>query len=470
MSAIAWTSGARVVAFASTTALGLLVTRWLPEREIGALALGLIATSAIEAATGIGLSRRTIQSSTLTTTQVGVAYLGDTAFGVLGTLLLASLSQPFANAYGIPEAGNYILALSPSPVLTSLANTNRNLAYRNLAFRRAATSEISSSTLATVTGLIMLLLGLGAWAVVGRELARRALYCATLWTATEWRFFTRFDRSELLRALKFSGPLMAVEILRQIATTADQLIIGYRLDARSLGIYSRAQSLVLMPMGQVTTIVATVLFPTLSRISDGEQLRDTYFRAVRGMTFVFTPVVILMCTAVEDAIRLVLGERWTAAAVFVSILGPTVLWRSTSELLRSVYNSRGRTDLTLRTTLIGQVILVGSTVLGSLWGASGTAVGVLVGSAIGTVIEQYVARAILRSSAGDFWTAVRGAVVPGSGATVAAIVCLTWMEPGAWRLVALVAVVPTCYLSLAVTTRSPALLEIRQRFQRTTPK
>jgi teichuronic acid exporter len=145
-----------------------------------------------------------------------------------------------------------------------------------------------------------------------------------------------------------------------------------------------------MPLQQVTTVVATVLFPTFSRLAPNEIARE-YHRAVGGILAIFIPVVLSMGFVAEDAVVLVLGARWIDSAVFLQVLAPTLLWRSASELLRSVYNAQGRTDLTLMTTVWGQLLTLVCIAIGCAFGPLGVALGVLAGTASGTILEQGVA-------------------------------------------------------------------------------
>ncbi len=430
---IAWTTLGRATAFVSTACVGVLMTRRLNAADVGLLTLALVASGLIESTTSVGLSRYLVQKRDLHADDADSAFWGDVAFGAFGAVVLASLAPLIARFFEEPDLTPMLWALAATSAITGTVKTQRCLAFRELRFAVVARSEVWSSILAAALAVIALEVGVGAWAIIVRELARRLLASAALWLAVDWRPRFAFSISAFQRCWAFGSRLLLVEILRQLAATADQLVVGRLFGTGPVGIYSRGQSLVLMPLQQVTSIVATVLFPTFSRLPP-DQIAREYHRAVGGVLTIFVPVVLAMAFVAEDAVVLVLGERWAGSAVFLQILAPTLLWRSASELLRSVYNAQGRTDLTLKTTVWGQLLTLACIGVGCPFGPPGVAVGVLVGTVSGTLLEQGVAFRTVDLPWRPLLIALRELVLPTAAATALAFATFVSVPQGWLRL------------------------------------
>lgn len=443
---IAWTVFARAVGMGTMLVVGVVLTRTLTREEVGVYTLALVITAIINSTTNIGLSRYLVQPENISKTDCSTAFWGDTALGLISGLALAASAPLFANAYDAPSLAPMLMVMAATLPLVGMAKTSRNLAFRSLRFDIASRSELSATLLGAASAVIALVCGLGVWAVIIRECVRRTVALVAIWLAVPFRPQMDFAKDSLKRAFGFASRLLGAELIQQLAAATDQLLVGRSHGPAEVGVYSRGQSLVLMPMQQVTSVVGQVLFPTLSRLKDIRDVAVAYTNALGAMMVFTAPAVALMMLLANDAVVVVLGERWADSALFLQILAPTVIWRSTSELLRSLYNSQGRTDLTLRTSMAGRLVLVVSVGIGSLWGMQAIAVANLIGSLLGTLVEQIAARQLVKIS----WLAILRAVGPvlGAAALAAALAAGAMMFlPAGWiRLVA----IPPLYLATFV--------------------
>lgn len=392
---VAWTTLARAVSVAATAGVGIVLTRTLPREQIGVLTLALVVAALTEATTSVGLSRHLVQRPTLSDDDIVTAFWGDVGFTLVGAVILVLLSPWVADFYGSEQLLPLLLALSLAVLLTGFIKTQRNLAFRDMRFGVVAQSDVLSALGSAALAVVLLLWGAGIWAVIWREVSRRALLVITLWWRVGWRPSLRFSVPSFRESFGFGSRLLGVEIMRQLSANFDQLIVGGAFGTAVVGVYSRGQALVLMPMRQLTDVIGTVLFPTFSRMTDTQKLADAYREAAEMVFLITVPAIVVMGVLAEDGVVLVLGERWREAALYLRILSISLLWRTHSELIRNVFNALGRTDITLKTTLGAQLIVVCGIGVGYFGGPAGIAVGHLLGCVAGNVMEQSVAAKLL---------------------------------------------------------------------------
>src|SRR4029077_1530790 len=88
----------------------------------------------------------------------------------------------------------------------------------------------------------------------------------------------RLDR--LRSVLRYGGNLTGFSAINYWGRSADNLIVGKAMGAHDLGVYSRAYSLMLLPLNQVVSMVSSVMFSAMSSIQDDkERVKRLYLRA-----------------------------------------------------------------------------------------------------------------------------------------------------------------------------------------------
>jgi O-antigen/teichoic acid export membrane protein len=206
---------------------------------------------------------------------------------------------------------------------------------------------------------------------------------AGLWLSSAWRPSRGFDRAAARDLLHFGGHLAGANALNYWVRSVDQLAVGAVDGARQLGLYSRANQLMLLPLTQVTFVSGRVMFPALSRLVDApERARRAYLRAVALIAFVTFPLMAVLFVAAVPLIRVLLGSQWAGAVPIFRLLCVVGVLQSITATAGWLYQSRGRTSWMLRWGVVNLVVTCIAVAIGVHWGAVGVAAAYAVRTAI----------------------------------------------------------------------------------------
>lgn len=298
-----------------------------------------------------------------------------------------------------------------------LGSVSQALLERSFKFKQLAVAEIVAGILGGIVGLAMAYTGWGALSLVGQTVAA-ALIGSILLLFFQPIRVCRFNLvSELAGIYRFSGNLIAFNLLNYGIRNLDALIIGKWFGAAGLGIYSVATKVLLFPIQNVSSVLNRVTFPLYSRGTAAE-LRLAVPAVLQGISLVVTPVMVLVALEAEAFVALILGARWTEAAPIARWLAVAGIFQAVTAASGSVFTATGRTD-TLR-----KIGVYGLLFFGALYivGAQTTLVGFvqiyLAGTCIWTIVVIRMVAATAHLSRRD----LAAAFLPAGSALVAALV------------------------------------------------
>ena len=135
-------------------------------------------------------------------------------------------------------------------------------------------------------------------------------------------------------------------------------MIGRFYGATLVGFYTRANSLMMLPVGNISTALNKVVFPLFSQVQDDlPRFRTAYRQIMQIVLFVITPIMVIMGVEAKPLVIFLFTEKWLPMVpifqiiCFTGILYPIHLYN----LL--VLQVRGRSDLFLKLEIIKKVIL-----------------------------------------------------------------------------------------------------------------
>jgi PST family polysaccharide transporter len=174
--------------------------------------------------------------------------------------------------------------------------------------------------------------------------------------------------------LAFGGYLTGFNFMNYFARNADNILIGKFWGSGPLGLYSKAYSLLMLPITQITSPITAVAVPTLSCLqNDPERYRRYYYRAVNMIAFMSMPLTAMLAVLSEEIVRIVLGNQWTDAAIIFKMLAFVAFVQPVTGTVGWVFVSLGQTKRLMYWGLISVPIVVLSFIIGLPWGPVGVA-------------------------------------------------------------------------------------------------
>jgi PST family polysaccharide transporter len=174
--------------------------------------------------------------------------------------------------------------------------------------------------------------------------------------------------------LAFGGNLTGFNIINYFARNTDNLLIGRFFGAQQLGFYSKAYSLLLLPLRQIIAPITAVAVPALSRLADSPQrYRQTYLRILEKIAIVTMPGVAFMIATSDWLILLILGPQWSQASRIFYLLGIVGLVQPIASSTGWLFITQDRTRHQFQWGFIGGSLAIVAIVAGLPWGPVGVA-------------------------------------------------------------------------------------------------
>jgi PST family polysaccharide transporter len=185
---------------------------------------------------------------------------------------------------------------------------------------------MASVLLSTLTALAMAVLGCGYWSLVGMTLVLPGATTLGVWLASRWVPGRPRRGVGIGSIVRMGGALTLNGIIIYVAYNADKILLGRFWGAAALGNYGRAYQLVSIPTDNLNNAVGGVALSALSRVRDKPEALRAYFLKGYSLVVALTvPCTVACAVFAPEIVAVVLGPKWSEAAVIARLLAPTIL-------------------------------------------------------------------------------------------------------------------------------------------------
>ena len=222
----------------------------------------------------------------------------------------------------------------------------------------------------------MAVAGWGYWALVGMTVALPAASLVGVWLAAKWIPGPPERGTGVRSMLRYGGTVTLNSLIVYVAYNADKVLLGRFWGAATLGIYGRAYQLASLPNENLSSTIALVAFPALSRLQNDLPRLKSYFLKGYGLFLSLVMPVTMGCALfAEDIVRVFLGQKWSEAIPIFRLLAPTILTFALINPFGWFLMATGRTMRSLRIALMIAPVVICGYVAGLHYGPTGVATG-----------------------------------------------------------------------------------------------
>jgi PST family polysaccharide transporter len=389
-----------------------------------------------------------VQREKLEPAHIRTAFTGTLALAlVIGTALWL-LSPWLARLFAMPSVAPMITVLAASLSIKAWGNVPSALLQRAMRFRAIAGANVLAYLVGFgVVGVAMAFGGFGAWSLVGAHMAQTFVHALTVHIARPVSHRLGIDRQALRELLSYGGGVSFARLANYLATRGDNMVVGHTLGPTALGLYGPAYHLMALPAGLFERIVQVVLFPAISRLQTEQgRLTAAYRRglAVTGLTVLpATGLAILLAPEVVDVL---LGPRWHGVTAPLQVLAAGMFFRVGYKMSVVFVKATGAVRQFALRQIPYPVMVLSLAWVGTRWGISGVAAGVVVALAVHYLLITALGLRVTGVTLRDFLLAHRSALLLSAAVFVQAWIAITSARAGAlpaWASLMIVAL-STC--------------------------
>ena len=437
--------------FILTMVSTVVLARLLSPQDFGLVAMVAPLLTFMGFFRDLGLSTATVQQAEINHAQVSTLFWVNV--GLSATLMLTAfaLSPLVGMFYRRPEAVWLTGAYGVNCLLTGLSIQHMALLRRQMAFGSLAVINLSAGIVGLLAGILAAVAGWGCWALVAMTLVNSLVSLGAVWWLCSWRPGRPARGSGVRPMLRFGGFLTGGNLAYFLSSNLDTFAIGRWLGAVPLGNYNRANQLFLVSLQQLSSPLAAVAIPALSRLqNEPERYRSAFLKALQALTLGTVPLACILIAGGDAIALLLLGPQWIEAATLVRILAVAGLLMPVSGAVSWLLISQGRGGTLMKWSMASVVITLLAVVVGIWWGVQGVAVGIAVKFSLSFFIFTRIACAQGPVTSRLIFSAIRAPLVAGLAGLLVALVVRHGMFPGGLHEAGLLAVLVSLSVCLAV--------------------
>lgn len=352
----------------------MILARLLTPGDYGLIAMVMAIANVADIFRDFGLSTAAIQAPTLHRHEQHNLFWLNTALGAVLAGLVFLGAPLLAWLYQEPELIPIARTLAVIFLINGMITQYRADLVRRLLFKRLAVADILGPLAGLGVAVSLAMNRFEYWALVGQQITQLSVVLIVVLIAARWLPGGYHRGTPMKPFLRFGGHLVGSQLVNYVGNNIDTFMLGIRVGASPLGLYSRAYQLLMMPLQQVRGPLTTVAIPILARVQNDEKRFHDYvakgqmalgYSLVAGMGFVAgmaTPIVLVF-----------LGDGWLGAVDVLRWLAMSAAFNTLSFVAYWVYVAKGLVRELFHYSFIETGLRVLLVVLGSSYGLVGVA-------------------------------------------------------------------------------------------------
>ncbi len=294
--------------------------------------------------------------------------------GTILTVAFAGAGRLLAIFYHNSAVTQVAECMSLTIVLGSVGYIHLALLQRAMHFRTTAIINLIAVGVLVTVSIALALAGWHYWALVWGIVAQSATAAAGAWIMCRWIPKWPSRLSGTVAGLKFAMNVYSHFAFNYFTRNTDNLLVGWRYGARTLGFYKKAYDLFVLAATQLLSPITSVAVATLSRVRSNREEFERYFlRAISVLALLGMGIGADFALIGKDFIRVLLGPGWEEAGQIFTLFGPGIGVMLLYNTHGWIHLSIGRPERWLRWGLIEFLCTASLFLLSLHWGPSGVA-------------------------------------------------------------------------------------------------
>ena len=321
-----------------------------------------------------GFTELIMQREEITHSLASNLFWVNLGLGTILTLAFAASGPLLALFYHNSTVAQVAEGMSLTIGIGCLGWIHLGLLQRAMHFRTTATISFAGQLLLVIVSIVLAKAGWHYWALVWGSVTQTVVTAAGAWWMCRWVPSRPGRASGTGSGLKFAINVYSHFAFSYLTRNTDNLLVGWRYDARALGFYKKAYDLFVLPETQLLAPMSAVVVSTLSRVSrDREQFQRYFLRAISVLALVGMGIGADFALVGKDLIRFLLGPGWDEAGRIFALFGPGIGVMLLYNTHGWVHLSIGRPERWFRWGVMEFVCTATLFLLALRWGPSGIA-------------------------------------------------------------------------------------------------
>jgi O-antigen/teichoic acid export membrane protein len=372
---MAWAGASQaIIAIADFLSQVVCLALWISADQLGTMMAAMAFYPALDTAADLGVASALIQKDDHSPEKISTVFWFNVIVSVGLFVLLLGLGPLMGHIQGKAVVGTLISIYGLKLLLQNTYAIPFALLKKELRFADVAKLRTVAHLGESIGRVVFAASGLGVWTFTAAALTRVAIFGVLMQFFHPFRPRLVFRPREVGDYIRFAARSSASQILYQVYTNLDYVIVGNYFGEASLGIYTLAYTIVLEPVRTITNVVSDVAFPAFARLRmEREKVAEQFIKFTRLNLVAVLPFVVLILLVVPDFLTTFWSDgKWKPEELVVAgqcarILCFVGVLRALGFLGPPLLDGIGRPDLTLRYMVTAAIVTTGGYFLGAIF-------------------------------------------------------------------------------------------------------
>lgn len=356
---IFWSTIDRLSAQGLQFLMTIIITRFVTPEDYGLVAMLSIFIALSNSIIESGFSSALIQKQNRTDLDFTVVFYYNVFIAIILYVIFFFLSPHIATFYHEPRLELLTKVVCIGFVLSSfnvVPNAKLTIA---IDFKSITKASLVSGLLSGFVGVYMAISGNGVWAIVSQSLLKYLINSVILWYFIKWHPLLHFSMDSFKSLYSFGSKMMFSGLLHTIYLNLYTLVIGKFINAHTVGLFNRSNSLAQYPSTNIVGIVNRVYYPALCKLQNAPtSFADFFHSYLRMACFVIFPLSTLLAALADPLIRILLTDKWTGAIIPLQIISVAYMFYPVMLINNQPLQALNHTTMFLISEIIKKIVAV----------------------------------------------------------------------------------------------------------------
>ena len=329
----------KLLSFVST----LILARILVPQQFGLVAYCTLAVQYLDIINQSGMDDALIARKDMIEQAANSAFVSNMIMGVVSFGIAWMTAPEIALFFKVDEITPLFRLLALVLPVNAIGLVPYTMLSRDLRFQVKLIPDIFQGVSKGLTSIILAAAGFGPWSLIWGQIAGAGISVVLSWSLANWRPSWKFNWRATRDVLVYGGHITVGDFLGNLRANVDYIIVGRILGAATLGIYTLSYRIPELVINSVNSVVGTVAFPLISRISsDKENLRSTYFGYIRYIALFTFPIGFGLALVSPLFVETFLSENWLPVIVPMELISIALAVSSVGYVPGVLYKAIGQ--------------------------------------------------------------------------------------------------------------------------------
>jgi PST family polysaccharide transporter len=352
----------------------VVLSRLLKPSDFGIFAMSASIVGFADLVKNAGLSAATMQQARISHQEISTLFWINAALGLMFAAAVSALAPAVAWFYQEPCLLRTVPISACTLIFAGLISQHRALLQRQLRMGSLAIIDLVGRLTAVATAVVIAAWTGSYWALVVSPVLMLACIMIGIWFSSGWVPGRPRHPRTVLKMIRFGFTYICGSITQHIERNADNVIIGAVCGGTSLGIYTRAYSLLMLPISNLARALAAAGVPTFSRLMESpRRYSSSFIDLMRIISVTVIPPLTMTVVFADTLIPLALGDQFVESVTIYRWLALVGIVEAVTVPIDWLYITQNRNIERLRLGIVTCVIALIGFAIGVSYGAVGVA-------------------------------------------------------------------------------------------------